>query len=110
MAKDKEPHNPFYILLLLSSLLFVITALAYAFVPILEDKAAKAGQIPPPSPFRDALRNDGWKWLLYELGLMTFFGFASMGLDRFRRLKKEKSMAKMPESQESKSPLSDLSE
>jgi hypothetical protein len=35
MPTSSDPRNPFYHLLLLVSLLFVITALAYAFVPTL---------------------------------------------------------------------------
>src|SRR6202044_591305 len=41
---DTEPRNPFYLLLLAVSFLFVITALAYAVVPTLEDKAKQAGE------------------------------------------------------------------
>jgi hypothetical protein len=85
-----EPRNPFYFLLLLASLAFVLTALAYAVVPVLEEKAMQAGEIPPPSPFRDSLRADGWKWLLAEVALMVVFGLASMGLDRWRRFAREK--------------------
>ena len=99
----REPHNPFYLLLLLSSFLFVVTALAYAVIPVLEEKARAAGQAPPPSPFRDSLRLDGWLWLLYELGAMIFFGLASMGLDRLRRLQKERQQAKMPPAEQSPS-------
>jgi hypothetical protein len=83
-----EPRNPFYLLLLLASLLFVATALGYAFVPTLEEKAVEAGQVPPHSSFRDALRTHGWLWLLYELGAMILFAVLSMGLDRLRSLKK----------------------
>ena len=36
-----EPRNPFYLLLLAASLLFVATALAYGVVPVLEEKAAE---------------------------------------------------------------------
>jgi hypothetical protein len=86
----REPHNPLYMLLLLASLLFVTTALAYTFVPVLEQKAVEAGQPPPPSAFRDALRADGGRWLLYELGLMVVLGVASMALDRLRALQKER--------------------
>jgi hypothetical protein len=87
---EKEPPNPFYFLLLLASLLFVVTALAYGVVPVLEEKAAQAGQLPPPSPFRATLRTDGWKWLLIELAVMMVLGFLSMALDRLRSLKKER--------------------
>ena len=73
-----EKPQPLYLLLLLASLLFVVTALAYALVPILEDKAAEAGEPPPPSPFRTALRSQGWLWLLVELAVMLVLGIASM--------------------------------
>ena len=83
-----EPRNPFYLLLLVASILFVATALAYAFVPALEEKAVEAGQVPPQSALRDALRTDGWKWLLYQVAAMIVLGLLSMGLDRLRSLKK----------------------
>jgi hypothetical protein len=85
-----EPRNPFYLLLLIASLLFVLTCLAYGVVPILEQKAAEAGQLPPPSAFREALDADGWKWILYELAAMAVFAFCSMGLDRYRSLREER--------------------
>jgi hypothetical protein len=84
-----EPRNPFYFLLLLASLAFVLTALAYAIVPVLEEKAKEAGEVPPPSPFRDALRAGGWKWLLCEVAAMIVLGLASMALDRWRQLRKK---------------------
>jgi hypothetical protein len=87
----KEPRNPLYLLLLLASLLFVATALAYAFIPILEQNAIDAGQPPPPSEFRAALRVHGGFWLLYEVAAMTVLGISSMALDRLRALKKERS-------------------
>ena len=87
---QSEPHNPFYLLLLVAGLVFVATALAYAVVPYLEEKAAEAGNPPPPSPFRDALRASGWKWILWELGAVFVFGILSMVLDRLRSLKKER--------------------
>lgn len=95
MTETKEPRNPFYPFLLLASFLFVVTALAYAVVPTLEEKAKQAGQIPPPSALRDALRADGWKWLLAEVAAMVLLGFLSMGLDRLRRLQLERAEAKI---------------
>jgi hypothetical protein len=89
MNPPPEPRNPFYLLLLLASFLFLLTALAYAVVPTLEEKAKEVGEFPPPSALRDALRNDGWKWLLAQVAAMVVFGILSMGLDRLRRLKKE---------------------
>jgi len=98
---EREPRNPFYLLLLLASLLFVMTALAVALVPVLEDKAREAGQPAPPSPFRAALRGDqGWHFLLYEVAAMIVFGLLSMGLDRLRSLKKQRAAVTIPPSEE----------
>src|ERR1700736_4139393 len=91
---DAEPRNPFYLLLLLASFAFVLNALAYAVVPPLEDKAKQAGEV-PPSPLRDALRTDGWKWLLIEVAAMVILGLLSMGLDRLRRLQKDRAQTKI---------------
>jgi hypothetical protein len=84
-----EPRNPLYLLLLLAGLVFVLTALGVALVPVLEEKAADAGQPAPPSPFRDALRKDGWRWLLYELVAVVALGLGSMVLDHVRERRKQ---------------------
>ena len=89
-TSSSEPRNPLYLLLLLASVLFVVTALAYAIIPVLEQKAIAVGEVPPESEFRDALRANGGRWLLWELAAMGVFGVASMTLDRLRSLKKEK--------------------
>jgi Na+/proline symporter len=80
----REPWNPFYTLLILAGVAFVILALAYALVPILEQKAIDAGSKPPPSPLRQSLKTDGWLWLLYLGGAIVVLGLASMIYDRFR--------------------------
>jgi hypothetical protein len=102
-APPPEPRNPFYLLLLLASVLFVITALGYAVVPTLEEKAKEAGEFPPPSAFRDAFRNDGWRWLLVEVAVMVVLGLASMGLDRLRRLKNERAEGRITSTSDSAS-------
>src|SRR5205814_1761339 len=94
---EREPRNPFYFLLLLASLIFVANALAVGVVPVLEQKAAEAGQAPLPSPLRDVLRGwDALTWLFYELAAMMLFAFLSMALDRRRSLRKECEQARMP--------------
>jgi hypothetical protein len=94
-----EPRNPLYLLLLLVGLVFTLTALAYGIVPVLEDKAIAAGNPPPPSPWREALREDGWRWLLYEAGILTVVAAASMSYDHLRGLQKADSSAKIPAEQ-----------
>jgi hypothetical protein len=93
MSTPSEPRNPLYLLLLLASLLFVVTALGYALMPIMEQKAADAGQPAEPSAFREALRTDGWRWLLWQVGAIVVLALASMGLDRLRALKKQRAEA-----------------
>jgi hypothetical protein len=99
MSTTTEPRNPLYLLLLLASLLFVLTALAYAVVPMLEEKAAQAGADVPQSAFRDTLRKEGWKWLLYEVAAMIVLAIGSMWVDRqrLRRLQNDGGAGKMPE-------------
>lgn len=94
--EPREPRNPFYWLLLGIGLVFVLTVLAYAFVPVLEEKARDAGTPPPPSPFRDELRNHGWKYVLAEVALLVVAGLLSMGLDRYRRWRAERSQPAQP--------------
>jgi len=96
MSPPSEPRNPLYLLLLLASLAFVATALAYALIPVLEQKAVEAGNPAPPSPFREGLREHGGSWLLVELATMVVLALLSMGLDRLRALKKERAAATMP--------------
>src|SRR5262245_28428325 len=93
--KTQEPRNWFYLLLNLASLLFVVTALAYAVVPVLEQKAADAG---PPPPLRGSLRADGWVWRLYGAGAVAVLAAASMGLDRYRRWSSDRRQADAVES------------
>jgi hypothetical protein len=96
VSSPSEPRNPLYLLLLIVGLVFVVTALAYALVPVLEQKAIDAGNPPPPSPWRDALRTDGWRWLLLELLVLTVLAIASMVQDRLRGLQKPPSQATIP--------------
>jgi hypothetical protein len=90
VMSSPEPRNPFYFLLLFAGLVFTITALSWWAIPVLEQRAADTGEPLPPSAFRDALRADGGRWLLYELGALFVFGIASMGLDRLRALQKQR--------------------
>jgi hypothetical protein len=92
MTKSSEPRNPFYILLLIVSLLFVITALAMTMDLFVERKTIAVA----PSAFRDFLRAEGWQLLLYELGAVVVLALSSMGLDRLRRLHNDRVAATLP--------------
>jgi hypothetical protein len=107
MSTRPEPRNALYLLLLLASLGFVVTALAYAVMPTLEQKAAEAGSPAPPSPIRDSLRSHGGTWLLAEVAAIAILALLSMALDRLRALKKERAAATMPPSSSGPSPTPD---
>jgi hypothetical protein len=85
---SSAPRNPLYLLLLVAGVIFVVTACAYAIIPLLEQKAIDQGELPPPSAFRDALRRDGWLWLLCEVAVLIVLSIASMVVDRLRPLQK----------------------
>jgi uncharacterized membrane protein YqjE len=85
-----ESRNPLYYLLLVAGLVFVLTALAYALIPVLEQKAIDAGNPPPPSELRDALRADGWIWLLIELAVLIVLGVATIAWDARRSLQNDR--------------------
>jgi amino acid transporter len=105
MPTSSEPRNPLYILLLAAGVLFVVTAFAYAIVPVLEQKALDAGQAPPPSPFRGALRAYGGIALLGEVAVVVVLSIASMVWDRLRTLQKERAQGTIPPTKvEEKSP------
>ncbi len=67
--------NAFYILLLIVSLAFIVTSLAYC-LPM---------QYLPPW-----FQEHGWKLLLFEVGCILTTGLLSMGLDRSDTAKSEK--------------------
>ena len=67
-----------------AGVVFVITALAYAIIPTLEDRAAAGGNVPPPSAVREALRENGWWWLLIQAGVLVILSIAAMVSDARR--------------------------
>jgi hypothetical protein len=77
-----EPRNWFFTFLVPAGVVFVVTALAYAIIPTLEDRAAHAGSAPPTSAIREALREDGWWWLLIEAGVIVVLSLAAMIWDQ----------------------------
>jgi hypothetical protein len=90
LKRPAPARNPLYLLLLLAGAVFVVTALAYALVPELERKAIEAGNPSPPSALRDALRADGWKWLLAEVAVVVALSVLSMVWDHRRTLREER--------------------
>ncbi len=86
-------------LLLISSLVFVLTILAVLVLPFLDaDYVASGHPSTLPPAFKQALNEHGWQWLLCEVAAIIVFGILSMVLDRIRSLKKERAAATIPPS------------
>ena len=84
MSDKPDPRNPFYLLLLLVGLIFVITLLAAVMVPILMDKAQAAGAEVPKEGFHQLIKRDGVWWVVAEVVVLVILSIASMVLDRLR--------------------------
>jgi hypothetical protein len=101
MSDKPEPRNPFYLLLLLAGLLFVVTLLAVVLVPILMEKAQAAGAEVPKEGIHHLIKRDGIWWVLAEVVLIVILSIASMVLDRLRSLQKERAAKTIPPSDQS---------
>ncbi len=79
----KPRRNWFFTLLIPASAAFAITAVALAVIPVIEDRAIQAGVAPPASDLREALRRDGWMWLLVETAVVIVLSMCAMIWDWF---------------------------
>lgn len=76
--------NPFYVLLLMASVLFVVTTFAYLVGPaVRQHAAADKAHAGGPTPFADWLDRRGPLALGVEVGLMMVSGFLAMATDRW---------------------------
>src|SRR5207237_9209772 len=85
MATARKPRpNPFYVLLMLVSTLFVITALGYLVGPYVERQAAE-GRAPAPASRALAgwFERKGVVALAIEFAAMTVFAILAMATDRY---------------------------
>ncbi len=83
MAKSKEPVNPFYVLLAVLGIVFLVTACAYTVMAFLAN-APQGGRQPNDHPLTAFLDRHGVALMVWELGLLGAASFAAMGLDRLR--------------------------
>ena len=90
MATTK-PNNPFYIVLLIVGLVFVITACSY-FVMTLQSREASYGRRSEPdnAGFVEFIDRNGFAALMIELGILAAATFGAMATDDYwTRLAKE---------------------
>ena len=86
----RKPANPFYVLLVLTGILFFITASAYGVMTVKglypevvetsgEENRAPGGQ----SGLLDWLDENGFRLLMVELVVLAIFTFAAIGTDSY---------------------------
>ena len=87
MAKNKEPINPFYVLLVITGIVFCITATAYGVMAVRglypeETQVSEAGQ-----QMLLWLDKNGFWMLMIELLALGIFTFGAIALDEMRSRK-----------------------
>lgn len=83
MRRSKKSANPFYALLVLVGLSFVVTAAAYGVMATREVRAAVTGQSVAEHPVMHWMREHGNTALLSELALLGVCTFGAIGTDDF---------------------------
>ena len=84
MSSKKQEVNPFYVLVVLVGIAFVVTTLAY--VVVLVRLQPVGGQAPTSveSPVPQFIEQRGESLLLQEAGALVVVSILAMGLDRWR--------------------------
>ena len=83
MARQKEPINPFYLLVVVVGMVFLITAFGYGAMSY-RAIAPRGGQAPAAHPLMAFLDANGMQMMAVELVLLGAATCGAMWLDRFR--------------------------
>jgi hypothetical protein len=80
MARRGRGINPFYPLLVVVSVVFVVTACAYTFMAV---RAISIGAAGDPHPLSVFLDRHGMLLLILEVAALAVVSFLAMGTDRY---------------------------
>lgn len=84
MARKKDPANPFYVLLVIVGVVFLITACAYGVMAFRADRLARSGQVDRSNNGLVVfMRESGGKLLAGELLVLGLATAAAMVSDRY---------------------------
>jgi cytochrome b len=83
MRRSKKSANPFYALLVLAGLAFVVTATAYGVMAVRESRAAVTGKPAAEHVLMHWMHEHGNTALLSELALLGVATFGAIGTDSF---------------------------
>jgi hypothetical protein len=95
MKPSKKSANPFYALLIVVGVAFVVTAAAYGVMAVRESRSAAIapGEVVAAHPLMTWMRENGNKALLIELGLLGLGTFGAIATDDYwqRRARRDNS-------------------
>jgi len=92
VASQPKPTNPFYVVLLIAGVFFVVTACSYFVMTIKGRDMSLSGQEDPSSQrFVEIVDRYGFAALMIELGVLAGATFAAIGTDEYwtRRAERE---------------------
>ena len=107
MASQPKPTNPFYIVLLIAGVIFVVTACSYLVMTINARDISLGGREAPSSKrFVEIVDRYGFAALMIELGVLAGATFAAIGTDEYwtRRAEREAQQRKNADRDESENP------
>jgi hypothetical protein len=83
MKPSKKSANPFYAVLILAGLAFVVTAAAYGVMATRESRSAVTGKPVTEHALMKWMRDHGDATLLGELAILGVATFAAIGTDEY---------------------------
>jgi cytochrome b len=83
MKRSKKSANPFYAVLLVAGLTFVVTAAAYGVMATRESRAAVSGEPVAEHVLMEWMHDHGDAALLGELAILGTAVFAAIGTDNY---------------------------
>jgi hypothetical protein len=85
LKRSEKFANPFYGLLVVTGLVFALTAVCYGVMAFREARPVAAGQVQaaPNHPLMQWMSRHGEMALMAELGFLAVFTFAAIGTDGF---------------------------
>ncbi|MEO8497853.1 MAG: hypothetical protein ABI614_22530 [Planctomycetota bacterium] len=104
VASQSKPTNPFYIVLLIAGVLFVVTACAFVVMTVNARDASLGGREDSSSKrFVEIVDRYGFPALMIELGVLAAATFAAIATDEYwtRRAKLEAEQRESNERKES---------
>ena len=85
MSQRKKRVNPFYVILVLAGVAFVVTACAYGVMAVKQMHVSYVpiGQVQADASFVGFMDEHGATVMMIELAILGVATFAAMGTDRF---------------------------